>query len=144
LGNESGREVLALSHYTTAGRRDFDQVELTIRRIADGRAWSIPLSAPRKGVAKVACLLAPGATLRHEIDLRPWAGPHGLTLESGTFEMTAVYRVDDGEPAIREWANCDAVASTAGAEPSLVQGPPRAPWRGVLRSAAVIVRIAAD
>ena len=141
LTNVAAREVLVISHYAVGNRRHFDPLELRIVRREDRKVWTLALTGPRKAAAKIACLLAPGRTLRHDIDVAEWSSLQRVDLGMGTFEVVAVYRVAATERPVREWANCDEVPPDGSAVPRMETGPPRDPWRGVLESSPAALEI---
>lgn len=141
LKNATRRDVLVVSHYSTGDQRHFDNLELRIVRREDRKAWTIRPSGPRKAAAKVGCLLTPGGTARHDLDLSYWTRLRRIDLGTGSFDIIATYRVAEGERPMSEWANCEEVLTGGSREPRLRSGPPRDPWRGVLESKAITLQI---
>ena len=141
LRSLSRQVIPVISHYETAGGRHFDQIEVQIVRTEDNRRWSFALIGPRKGVARVGCLLPPGGTLHHEIELRQWLRLKRIEIGVGTFEIVAVYTISANEPPLNEWSACDQAPPATPGESPLVKGPSRQPWRGVVTSSTVVVRI---
>jgi hypothetical protein len=144
LTNAAANDVLVVSHYAAGERKHFDNLELRIVRRADRHAWSLSFSGPRKGAAKIGCVLRAGHSLRHEIDLSYWSRLHGVDLGVGTFDIVGTYRVPPGEPRLSDWASCDAVPLSGTGEAPLEHGTARDPWRGVLVTRPLVVRIADD
>lgn len=141
LTNSSPNEILVLSHYATTERRHFDHTELEIVRADDQKVWNLPLFGARKGVAKVGCLMAPGDTLKHAIDLASWLNLHHIDIGAGKFNVTATYRVGPTESAIGAWVSCKDVTSVDDRELRFAHGASRFPWRGVTRSNRVVLQI---
>jgi hypothetical protein len=141
LGNVSGQVIPVISHYETSAGRHLDPVELHIVRTEDQRRWSFSLMGPRKGVAKIGCLLPPGGTLHHELDLRQWLRLKRMDIGVGTFEIVAVYTINANEPPLNQWTVCDQALLTGGAESPPARDLSRQPWRGVVTSNGVVVRI---
>ena len=141
LTNHSTKGVLVLSHYATTEGKHFDNLTLDIVRSGNHQTWRLPLLGARKAVAKVACLLKPSETLRHEINLTAWLNQHHVNLGLGRFEIALIYQVASNESAMRDWVNCKDIKSDDAATPPLIHGASNTPWRGTLKSNSVAFQI---
>src|SRR5262245_60918695 len=137
--NVSQEDALVVSHYATNAGRQFDNLELRVVRQEDGRSWTLALSTPRKSAARIGCVLGPGETLAHGLDLRRWAAVQHSALGAGTFQIVAVYQVENAEPPMTDWARCTEIAVSESF--ALQHGPSRPPLRGTLRSTPVVIHL---
>lgn len=89
LENVGSQPLEVLSHVMAAGERHYDWFTV----IVGEREFKLQADRNRSGFVRVT--LAPGESLRHEIDLAAWAARQGVSLTTGA--LRARYEVE-GDP----------------------------------------------
>ena len=140
LANNSPNRILVLSHFVANGHNDFDQVELKLTRKHDNEIMHLSLISPRKAAAKVFCLLDPGETISHHLDLLHWLTLNYVDIGVGSYEVVAIYHVGVNEAPVSGWMRCRDIMSESGNQVHSSSAE-LTPWSGEIKSRPIEFQI---
>ena len=95
LTNKVNEDILLVSHYVTPQGNHYDNLQLRVIGEGQREPILIPLSTARYATAKIVCLLKPGKSLSHTLNLTDWLRLKNIELGSGHFDITATYQVTE-------------------------------------------------
>jgi len=141
LTNKVNEDILLVSHYVTPQGNHYDNLQLRVIGEGQREPILIPLSTARYATAKIVCLLKPGKSLSHTLNLTDWLRLKNIELGSGHFDITATYQVTEKERSVTNWIMCDEVNQEGEFPQQWQTGSAQPVWHGIVESNKIQINI---